>query len=114
MAFLKSISPEQLLFYGELDDKIYPALKRFPHTIINEGSRFANNIEIVKDYVNRTNAEQVILTNGRFIESELIHGGYGKEPVLFIGEKETPEEVISFLKDSDFKVNPSYSECPVI
>lgn len=101
--FLKGIEVQSLLFYGELDEEVIEELKGYNHDIISQGNRFANNIEIVKRYTQMSGAEQVLITNGQFIESELISGGMGTEPVIFIGQDEPPDQVVEFLKTSSFK-----------
>jgi len=67
---------------GEIGE-VLDALSRFVPEIINEnGDRFLNNIAIVKKYREISPSKQVILTNGEFIEQEIMSGA---EPVIFIG-----------------------------
>jgi hypothetical protein len=99
-AFLGKVKPDSLILYGELDQEVIDALAKYETEIIHKGNRFANNIEIAKRYIELTGTKQALLTNGEFIEAELISGGKGKEPAIFIGQKEPPEQVIEFLKTS--------------
>ncbi len=98
--FLKEVGPKSLLMYGSYDDEVTEALKGSVTEVINKGNRFSNNLEIAKRYITATGCKQALLTNGRFIESELVSGGNGKEAVIFIGQDDTPEQVIAFLKSS--------------
>jgi len=70
--------------------------------IINkEGDRFANNIEIVKKYQEIKSAKQAVLTNGEFIEKEIMSG---VEPVIFIGTSNVPQIIRDYIKGSDIQV----------
>jgi hypothetical protein len=45
-------------------------------------------------------APQIIFTNGEFIESEIMSG---KEPVIFVGKENVPDQVIDYIKANDIK-----------
>jgi hypothetical protein len=72
-----------------------------PEVINKEGDRFLNNIEIVKKYQEIKHAKQTILTNGEFIEQEIMSGA---EPVIFIGTNNVPDAVRDYISGSDIEV----------
>ncbi|MBS3130918.1 hypothetical protein J4212_00640 [Candidatus Woesearchaeota archaeon] len=100
--FLQDRNPESLIIFGNTDREVTSALSRYNPEIINkEGDRFLNNIEIVKKYKEKSNARQVILTNGEFIEQELMSGS---EPVVFIGTNNVPVAVRDYIRSSNIDV----------
>lgn len=100
-AFLKKRGVESLIIYGRVDEVVKDKLSEFSPTIIDEGSRFDDNIEIVKRYMEISPSTQVVLTNGEFIEDEIMSG---RNPVLFIGRDEVPDQVIQYVKESGIKL----------
>jgi archaellum component FlaF (FlaF/FlaG flagellin family) len=96
-SFLKSIQVEKLIIYGYLDNDLKQKLTEFGPEIINKGNRFDNNLEMVKRF---GHAKQIIFTNGEFIESEIMSG---KEPVIFVGKENVPDQVIDYIKTNDIK-----------
>lgn len=101
-AFLTTRSPTKVLIYGHVERTVKSTLAKYnPETINIEGDRFANNIEIVKRYQKIAGTQQVILTNGEFIEAEIMSG---KEPVIFIGRNNVPDIVRSYIKGSKINV----------
>ncbi|MBI4153964.1 hypothetical protein HY501_01380 [Candidatus Woesearchaeota archaeon] len=100
--FLESIKVDKILVYGNVDREVKAALSKYAPEIINkEGDRFLNNIEIVKKYQEIKHQKQAILTNGEFIEQEIMSGA---EPVLFIGTNNVPDVVRDYVKNSDIDV----------
>lgn len=102
--FLDERDVDSLLIYGVVDREVRDALDTYSPEIMNVGSRFDNNIEIVKKFKQINDAEQVIFTNGEFIEAEIMSGGEGTEPVLFIGTGSVPEQVMDYVTGSNIKV----------
>jgi hypothetical protein len=101
-SFLSDRTVNKLIIYGHVDREVKNVLKKYDPEIINkEGDRFLNNIEIVKKYMKVKGAKQVILTNGEFIEKEIMSG---VEPVIFIGSNNVPNVVRDFIKRSDIQV----------
>lgn len=90
-----------VLIYGYVDREVSDALSQYNPTVINSGDRFEDNIEIVKRYKEIDNAEQILLSNGEFIERELM---LGKHPILFTGRDNVPSEIADYLKSSDINV----------
>jgi len=100
--FLEGRQVKKMLIYGHVDREVKDALSTYNPEIINkEGDRFLNNIEIVKRYKQIKGANQVILTNGEFIEKELMSGA---EPVVFIGTNNVPNVIRDYIKGSDIQV----------
>ena len=100
--FLDDVGVQKVLIYGQIDREARNALTKYNPEIINKGGdRFANNVEIVKKYQAIGSAKQAILTNGEFIEKEIMSG---VEPILFIGTGNVPEIVANYIKSSDIQV----------
>ncbi len=100
--FLDKRTVDNILIYGHVDREVRDALNRYNPEIINkDGDRFANNVEIVKKYKEIKDAKQVILTNGEFIEAEIMAG---EEPVLFIGSQNVPEKIREYIVSSNIEV----------
>jgi hypothetical protein len=100
--FLSDRKVDKILIYGQVDREVKNALEKYNPEIINkEGDRFLNNIEIVKKYQEINHAKQTILTNGEFIEQEIMSGA---EPVVFIGTNNVPDVVRDYIKESDIEV----------
>ncbi len=91
-----------IIIYGNVDREVRDKLAEFNPEIINEdGDRFANNVEIVKKYKLIKDTKQVLLTNGEFIEADLMSGEY---PTLFIGTNNVPDEIRNYIKSSNIEV----------
>jgi hypothetical protein len=93
-SFLKTNGVGRMIIYGYSDFEVKTKLAEFHPEIINNGSRFDNNIELLKRY---KRIEQVFLTNGEFIEEGIMSG---KEPVLFPGRERVPDQVFEYIKSS--------------
>lgn len=90
-----------VLIYGYTDREVGEAMAQYNPRIINTGNRFADNIEIVEEYKKLEDAKQVLLSNGEFIERELMSGSH---PVLFTGRENVPDEIAEYLQGSDIEV----------
>ena len=100
--FLSGRKVNKILLYGNLDREVKNTLSKYNPEIINkEGDRFLNNIEIVKKYQEIKHSKQAVLTNGEFIEHEIMSGA---EPVIFIGTNNVPDAVRDYIKSSDIEV----------
>ena len=100
--FLESRNPGIVLIYGHVDREVKDRLASFNPEIINmDGDRFANNVEIVKKFMEISPTQQVILTNGEFIEQELMSGQF---PVLFIGIQNVPPKIHDYIVNSNIQV----------
>jgi hypothetical protein len=97
--FLRGRTPE-IIIYGHVDRAVREKLSEFNPEIIDHGDRFEDNLAIVDKFVHLKPSTQVVLTNGEFIEEEIMSG---REPVIFIGRDIVPEEVVEYVKGSDFK-----------
>ena len=93
---------EELILYGSLSREVRDALAPFDPEIINhDGDRYRNNIEIVRRYLEMNPTKQVILSNGEFIEAEIMTGS---QAVLFIGTGNVPEVVKDFIREQGLEV----------
>jgi len=102
MDVLNSRDVNKVVIYGHVDRQVLDSLKKFNPEIINkDGDRFANNVEIVKKYRAINPQKQVVLTNGEFMEAEVMSG---LEPVLFIGRENVPDKIKEYIKSTDIEV----------
>lgn len=100
--FLQSRGDVKLLIYGHVDREVRDALESFnPEVINNNGDRYANNVEILKRYKKISDARQVVLSNGEFIEGQIMSGG---EPVVFIGKGAVPTVINNYVSSSNIDV----------
>jgi hypothetical protein len=105
--FLKSRTVDSLIIYGQVDREVKDRLTEFNPEKIDEGDRFLNNQKIVDKYqdvvIKQTGEpkKQAILTNGEFIEQEIMSG---VEPVVFIGRANVPDQVREYIKGSDIEI----------
>jgi hypothetical protein len=65
---------DEVLIYGFVDREVEETLAKYNPEVIDTGDRFKDNIEIVEKYLEIKQTEQVLLTNGEFIEKELMLG----------------------------------------
>lgn len=100
-SILSKRNVKSLLIYGYVNPTIRNVLSKYNPRIIDTGNRFSDNIEIVKEYLKLHSTKQVVLTNGGFIEQEIM-GGYS--PVLFTGKQNVPSQISEWLKNSNIKV----------
>ncbi|MFH1174192.1 MAG: zinc ribbon domain-containing protein [archaeon] len=100
-SFLASKNSQSVIIYGQVDARVKTALARFNPEYINTGDRFQNNIEIVKRYLQKKPTRQVVLSNGEFIENGIVSGA---DPVLFVGRGNVPDQIKTFIKDSNIDV----------
>lgn len=100
-AILEDRSVDELLIYGGVDREVSDALSKYNPEIIDSGDRFKDNTEIVDRYLEINPTKQIILTNGEFIEKEIMTG---VEPILFTGKENVPDEIRDYIKASDLEV----------
>ncbi len=99
-AFLKERTVENVIIYGHVDRTVREMLSEFNPEIIDHGDRFEDNLAIVSKYMDLHPSNQVLLTNGEFIEYTIMSGG---EPVIFLGRGTVPDMVVEYVKGSDLK-----------
>lgn len=92
---------DNLIIYGYIDREIKNSLDKFDPEIIDNGNRFEDNIAIVEKYKQIDDAKQVLLSNGEFVEKEIMDGNH---PVLFTGKDNVPEQIAKYLKESNIEV----------
>jgi hypothetical protein len=106
-AYLASRNVNSLIIYGQVDREVKERLEDYNPETINEGDRFLNNQKIVDKYqeahkrIHGAPKKQAILTNGEFIEQEIMSG---LEPVVFIGRANVPDQVRQYIKASDIDI----------
>lgn len=103
LSFLSGRTIESLLVYGQIDPRLAQQLARYSPEVINLGNRYKDNAEILKRFVTRQPAAQLLLTDGSIIEDELMRAGSLGEVTLLIGKDAVPESVTQFLSQSSFR-----------
>jgi hypothetical protein len=91
----------KILIYGYVDSEVTETLSSYNPEIINTGDRFQDNINLVEKYSEKSSIGQVVLTNGEFIEKEIMQG---KNPILFTGKQNVPDAIADYIKSSDINV----------
>ncbi len=97
---INSREVNDVLVYGYVEPAVRDALESYSPDVIYNVNRFEDNIEIVEKTLELGHSEQVLLTNGEFIELELMSG---KHPILFTGRENVPDTIKEYLKDSPLK-----------
>lgn len=91
----------EILIYGYVDREVRETLEKYSPKTIDTKDRFKDNIEIVEEYLKINPSKQVLLTNGEFIEKQLM---LGTEPTLFTGKENVPDQIRDYLKDSSIEI----------
>jgi hypothetical protein len=89
--------PQRIMIYGDVDKEMIDALYKYRPEIINAGSRYDNNIEIVKKYRQIKPTDQITISSGEILEEGTLAANY---PVLFIGKEVVPDSIIQYVKNS--------------
>jgi hypothetical protein len=92
---------DHLLLYGYVDTEVTDTLSKYNPEIINTGDRFEDNIDIVKKYSEVGSISQVLLSNGEFIEKEIMQG---KNTLLFTGKENVPDKIATYIKSSNIQI----------
>lgn len=92
---------DNILIYGYVDREVRDTLEKYSPEVINTGNRFEDNIEIVEKFLEIKETSQIYLSDGNYIETELMQGA---NPILFTGEENVPEVISDYIKDSDIKI----------
>ncbi len=91
---------DKIMIYGRVEREVREKLKKFNPEIINNEDRYLDNIEIVKKFIEITDAKQITLTEGDFMETGL----FTKEfPSLLIGTSNIPDSIMEYLDSSEIK-----------
>jgi hypothetical protein len=84
-----------------VDREVRDVLDKYNPVIVNNQDKFEDNIEIVEKYLELNPRKQALLTNGEFIEKELMSG---VQPILFTGRENVPDQIRDYLKNSDIEI----------
>lgn len=99
MEFLEGKDAE-VLIYGHVNREVASSLQTFSPDTISEGSRYDNNIQIAKRFMETYPSKQVLLTGGEFVETSLLRPD---NPIVFIGRNNVPEQTKAFLREQQFE-----------
>lgn len=94
---------ENVLAVGMFKNSIKDPLEPYITETISTESKFGDSIEIANKFIEKRPTKQVLITDARRIETELISGSNGASPVLLVGPNLLPEETTSFLKENNIK-----------
>ena len=100
-AILEIRGVNNLVLYGYVDSEVTETLAKYNPEIINSGDRFQDNINMVKKYSEVGSISQIILSNGEFIEKEIMQG---KNTLLFTGSENVPTKIADYIKSSDIEI----------
>jgi len=103
LSFLRNAQVDGLVLYGQLDEGLVAALSGFHPEVVNKGNRYKDNVEILKKYLSVAPAAQLLLTDGSFIEDELMRAGLMNEVTLLIGKDTVTDDTVKFVKGAGFK-----------
>jgi hypothetical protein len=92
---------ENILVYGYMDRDLREVFEKYDPETINTGDKFKDNIEIVEKFQGVKESKQVLLTNGEFIEKEIMGG---LQPILFTGRENVPDQIRDYLKNSKIEI----------
>lgn len=92
---------KNILVYGYVDRVVRESLAEYSPRVINNNDKFKDNVEIVEEFLRLKETYQVLLTNGEFLENELMAG---KEPILFTGDENVPDVIRDYLSESQITV----------
>ena len=90
-----------MIIYGYVDREVKEELSQYNPDIIFTEDKFNDNVEIVKRFVEINPVKQVVLTNGDYLEKEIL---LGDNPVLFTGRENVPSQISDYLKGSDIEI----------
>jgi len=93
-------SPQKIVIYGDVDAEVKEALLPYAPDMINKGSRYDNNIEIVQKYMQIKPTDQLILSSGEILEEGTLEA---EHPILFIGKDIVPDKIVSYVKNKGIK-----------
>ncbi len=100
-SILRSRGVNNLILYGYVDSEVTESLLKYNPEIINTGDRFEDNIQLIKRYSQVGSITQIILSNGEFIEKEIMQG---KNALLFTGKENVPPKIAEYLKSSEVEI----------
>lgn len=98
---LRERNVEELLVYGYVDPEVREGLEKYSPEVIYNVNRFRDNIDLVEKFMKNTEVKQILLSNGEFIEMELVTSQY---PVVFTGRENVPESIQEYLKGSNIEI----------
>ena len=98
--FLNKQDVRKLTLYGDFESEVRNKLDKFDPIVINKGGKFENNIEIVKEFKKIDDKKQALLTNGEFIEAEIMSGS---QPVIFIGQDNVLQITREYITNSNIE-----------
>ena len=99
LAKLKS-SNRSILIYGSLASSL-PSAERVGVDVLDSGSRYADNLELLKRYAALSPIRQVVFASGQVFEKSMVMGG---SPVALVGLTEVSPDLIAWLKASNISI----------
>lgn len=66
--------------------------------IIDTGSRYSNNLEITKMFLEQRSTQQVILVSGKAFEKSMVDKSF---PILLVGRSDVPKRLVDFMTENN-------------
>ncbi|MFH0927610.1 MAG: cell wall-binding repeat-containing protein [Candidatus Micrarchaeota archaeon] len=98
----------QVLIYGPIASQIgEEQLALLPNRrVIDTGSRYSNNVEIVSDFLSIRPSEQAMFVSGRTFEKSMVDANY---PIVLVGRSDVPAQLSEFISNSTIKTGIVFS-----
>ncbi len=105
VSFLDDKDAQEVLLFGHLNREVVDALQKYSPEIIDNKNRFVDNVRISEKFLKiKPETGTAMATTGDFIETELMSGGDGRSPVLFIGKDNIYPESYKFLDRNNIRL----------
>ena len=98
----------KVMVYGSLASQLAKAdLDSLPPVeTVDTGSRYSNNIEIVKKFLELKSAHQVMFVSGQAFEKSMVDSKY---PLVLVGRSTVPQELVTFLSANNISSGVVFS-----
>ncbi len=90
----------QVIGIGRFKRSVENVLSPYFSRRVEAESKFDIAVELAKEFVKKKKVSQILITEGKYLEPELLKG---HAPVLLVGSNLLPEEVVNFIKENDIK-----------
>lgn len=87
------------LFSSDLKEKLGPYVTE----TISTNSKFTDATEMAKKFISIKPTTQILISDGRYIETEVMSGSRGTSPIILVGGNLLPDKVTEFLVDNKIK-----------
>lgn len=108
IAQIASRGYSEVIIYGPIAEQISPEqLVLLPQRrVIDSGSRYSNNLEIVSDFLEYKQSEQAMFVSGYTFEKSMVDTEY---PIILAGRSDIPTELGAFVSKFNIKTGIVFS-----